>query len=308
MVANPNVHNHTIQLRGESGSEKARAEVVDANGELVGESDWVKVATDTTKPVRATVVGPAGRYRVRQRSAAAPDAGSDDTTTELGHLTQPSVHILGRPDEIYGPFSEQESKQLRQFVADVRRLAQMKFQAQIPTTAKIRWTAESGMSMDMSHPDDDDTAAAVARFRQIYNPNEPTSFKAAFDLLKQNVHGRDGEFTADALDALKDHETAARVVLKQGIGFGIVLDDGSKQQVIDARRIIDAYFHGEYLHAGNDKADLVAVLDGIGPIARLTLYSTMGRLTDVYFKAANVVEQALDAQTSSQLAPGASPH
>lgn len=293
MAAIRNVHNHTIELRGEAAPRRCRAEVLDGNGDLIGQSDWVEVAAGQNRPVRASVDAPAGEYRVQQRTVVPTGVGENEVTIALDGLSQPATHVLGRPDELYGPFTAEEDKQLRQFVKDVRRLAGMKFQSQVPTQAKVKWDAENGLTAEMTHPDDDDTAAAIARFRQIYNHREPTSFKQALDVLKANIHQRGGDLAADAIAALKDHETAAKVVLQQGVGIGIVLDDGAKQQTIDARKIIDAYFHGEYLHAGNEKSTLVEALDEIGPFARLTLYSTMGRLTDVYFKAANVVEQAL---------------
>ncbi|MFA4929409.1 MAG: hypothetical protein WC558_12905, partial [Patulibacter sp.] len=103
----------------------------------------------------------------------------------------------------------------------------------------------------------------------------------------------------EAIAALNDHITAEKRALAEGSGVGIVLND----QEINARKIINAYFHGEYLHSGNDLTDLVKLLDDVGPFARMTLYMTMGRLRNVYWSAANVVDRV---HRTPELVPAAS--
>ncbi len=169
----------------------------------------------------------------------------------------------------------------------------MRFFQQIPEQLRVSWDLESGMTSAMDHPDDEDTAAAVAKFRQIFNASEPTSYKAAFDTLTTNIRDRGAGRAEEAVDALADHRRIERRVLRDGIGIGITLDNGKAQRALSPREILDAYFHGEYLHSGNEKARLVETLEQLDGVARMTLYSTMERAAQVYWVGANVVEIAL---------------
>jgi hypothetical protein len=212
--------------------------------------------------------------------------------------------------DVYRPFTRAESDVLRGFVAGVRRLGEMRFFKQVPKTAMLNIGGTAPHS-DMEEPDDEDLSAAISQFRQIYNPHEPHSFSKAMKLLKKSAHERNGPLRSAAIADLDGHVDAAREALEAGIGIGIVFDEGSKQRDMDPSKILDAYFHGQYLHSGNEKSELARRLDDLPPFPRLTLYHVMLALRNVYWIAANAVDRVLavpalldtDAQPTRAPAP-----
>ncbi len=147
----------------------------------------------------------------------------------------------------------------------------------------------------MDEPDDEAVRAAVTQFRQIYAHDEPHSFRKAMNLLKRSAHEHDGKQRTEAIALFEGHIEAERQALRAGIGVGIVFEHPEGQQSIDPRAIIDAYFHGLYLHSGNPKSELAHRLDELQPFARYTLYSVMLVLRNVYWNAANAVDRVLAA-------------
>jgi hypothetical protein len=81
--------------------------------------------------------------------------------------------------------------------------------------------------------------------------------------------------------------------LASGIGIAIIFDHGATQESVDPEAILEAYFHGLYLHSGNDLSERVRQLDAVGPMPRFTFYNVMWDLTRVYFVVANVVDRVL---------------
>jgi hypothetical protein len=203
-----------------------------------------------------------------------------------------SGSVLDDPESIYRPFSREESAVLRAFVADVRRLGAMRFFTEVPQTATQRF-GEEGMASEMDEPDDEAVRAAITQFRQIYNPHEPHSFKKAIDVLKASANDRDGPHRDEAITLLKGHQDAARKAVQMGIGLGIAFERPDGVEDVGPREIIDAYFHGHYLHSGNSKSELARRLDALQPWPRYTLYTVMGRLRNVYWQAANAADRVL---------------
>jgi hypothetical protein len=116
------------------------------------------------------------------------------------------------------------------------------------------------------------------------------------NLLKRTAHEKNGPLRNPAIAELDQHIQSERDALRAGIGMGIVFEDGSgNQRAIDTRTIIDVYFHGQYLHSGNPKSELARQLDDLQPWPRMTLYSVMLKLRNVYWIGANVVDRALAA-------------
>ncbi len=201
------------------------------------------------------------------------------------------AHVLERPADIYRPFEPGETRLLRSYVEDVRRLGDMRFFEQVPHSAAMTF-GEGVLAAHMEEPDDQDLRAAITQFRQIYSPNEPHSFQRAIKTLKRSVHEHGSPDRAEALAALNGHLASEREAHK-AVGLGIVFEEGDQQRPIDTRTIIDAYFHGHYLHSGNPKSELARRLDDLQPWPRYTLYSTMLLLRNVYWNAANAVERVL---------------
>ncbi|HEX3804789.1 MAG TPA: hypothetical protein VHV75_18335 [Solirubrobacteraceae bacterium] len=199
---------------------------------------------------------------------------------------------LERPADIYGPFTAAERTTLMTFVADVRRLGKMRFFDQVPRSASLNWGAE-GPQATMDEPDDEAVRAVVSAFRQIYASDEPTSAARTLSILKRSVRARSGADQADALEAIRDLKMWLNEILDYGIGMGISFDDGQHQDRVDAKRILDTYFHGKYLHSGNAKAALARRLDNLEPWPRYTLYRVMWKLARAYWIIANVAEFAL---------------
>lgn len=203
-----------------------------------------------------------------------------------------SGSVLDDPESIYRPFTREESAVLRGFVADVRRLGSMRFFTEVPQTATQRIGAD-GMASEMDEPDDEAVRAAITQFRQIYNSHEPQSLKRAIDVLKASANDKDGPRRDEAIALLRGHQDAAKKAVDMGIGLGIGFESLDGVENVGPRKIIDAYFHGHYLHSGNEKSELAEKLDGLQPWPRYTLYTVMGRLQSVYWQAANAVDRVL---------------
>ncbi len=156
---------------------------------------------------------------------------------------------------------------------------------------------ERGMTAEMDEPDDEAVRAAVSAFRQIYTETEPTSAAGLLNLLHRSVRQRGSSERQEALAAISVLKGWMSDTVSAGIGFGIVFDHGHKQHAVDPREILDAYFHGHYLHSGNEKSELVRRLDDLQPWARYTLYNVMWALTRVYWVIANNVELILNTPT-----------
>jgi hypothetical protein len=199
---------------------------------------------------------------------------------------------LASAKEVYRPFTAAESDLLRGFVASVRRLGRMRFFEQLPKTATQHWDDE-GMRGEMKEPDDEAVQAPISAFRPIYKGSEPQSAAAILNLLKRSVRAHDGAKREDALAAIADLGEWRKSALNAGIGLGIRFEYPTRQERVDPATILDAYFHGQYLHSANDKSKLVRRLDDLDPWPRYTLYTVMGRLMRVYWVIANVVELIL---------------
>ena len=95
------------------------------------------------------------------------------------------------------------------------------------------------------------------------------------------------------MEALDGHLEAEKRVMREGVGMGFVLESGDERRDIKPREILDAYFHGKYLHEGNELSILVEQLDSLDPFARYTFFQLMLALRNVFWVAANVVDRAL---------------
>jgi hypothetical protein len=200
--------------------------------------------------------------------------------------------ILDEPESIYRPFTPEEVEVLRGFVEDVRRLGAMRFFKEVPQSAAQFFGAQ-GMKGMMEEPADEAVRAAITQFRQIYNHKEPHSFDRAMKVLKRSAHDLGGPETKAALAVLDAHLKAAREGVKMGAGIGIEFETPKGQEAVSNREILDAYFHGHYLHSGNKKSELAKRLDALQPWPKYTLYTVMLRLHNVYWAAANSAERPL---------------
>jgi len=216
-------------------------------------------------------------------------AGGDVT---LDYVPE-SETVLDRPQGAYRPFSRLESDLLRGFVENVRRLGQMQFFKEVPATATQRMKPD-GWESEMREPDDEALRAAITQFRHVYAHNEPHSFQKAMNLLKRSAHEHGGSERDAVIELLEGHLEAERNAVKKAAVMGIVFERPSGTEAIDTRKIIDAYFHGYYLHSGNEKSALAKELDRLQPWPRYTMYRAMLLLLNVYWPAANAAQRVLD--------------
>lgn len=151
----------------------------------------------------------------------------------------------------------------------------------------------TGLAHEMDEPHDEAVRAAVTQIRQLYTDTEPTSYRATFKLLKRNVRRRDSPYRKQALEALSEHTQSLTDGLDHGMTAMIVLENPKERIVMDARSLIDAYFHGYYLHSGNAKSELVRQLDDIGPLPRYEFYGLMLQIRNVFWAGANVIDRVL---------------
>jgi hypothetical protein len=191
---------------------------------------------------------------------------------------------LRQPRRVYRPFTRDETRILRNYVSNARELAEMRFFKQVPNS----FTVAGEVPFSMDEPDSQDTRAAMALLRQLYTPSEPTSAAVVLNLLKKSAHEHGGPSRDAAISELRDLGSWTREIVAAGTGIGIVFDHGETQRPIRPAEILDAYFHGKYLHGGNDLSDVVLQLDEIG-VPRFTLYNVMRELARAYYVVANVV-------------------
>ena len=195
--------------------------------------------------------------------------------------------------DIYRPFSRQESDLLRGFVGSVRRLGQMRFFEEARKSASHRMKS-GGRENVMEEPDDEALRAAITQFRHLYDHKEPHSFQNAMKLLKRSAHERGGAERDAAIELLDGHLEAERKAINEAGVMGIAFERPSGRDPIDTRRIIDAYFHGYYLHSGNEKTALAEKLDYLQPWPRYAMYNAMRLAGGVYRDAAGTVQHVLD--------------
>jgi len=165
----------------------------------------------------------------------------------------------------------------------------------------------SGWESEMEEPDDEALRAAITQFRHLYDHKEPHGFQKAMKLLKQSAHECGGPERDAAIELLDGHLEAERKAIKKASVMGIVFERPSGSDPVDPRRIIDAYFHGYYLHSGNKKSALAKELDRLQPWPRYTLYNAMHFASGVYWNAANAAERVLDAPELLDSGKGPSP-
>jgi hypothetical protein len=200
--------------------------------------------------------------------------------------------VLRQPD-VYRPFNGPEVDRLNGFVIDARLLGNMQLFNETPTTASWGFSAEEGESSSIDEPADESVRAAITVLRQLYNHKEPHSFRNTIKLLKQSVHEHDGPHRDAAMSELDMFFTVEKQTMG-GIGMAFAIEDLSgKVKQVNVPTLLDAYFHGKYLHSGNDKSKLAALLDDMGPFAPLTLFNVMLGLRNLYWMTANAAEAAL---------------
>jgi hypothetical protein len=144
----------------------------------------------------------------------------------------------------------------------------------------------------MDKPDTEAVRAAISLLRQLYTPTEPTSAAVLLNVLKRSAYEHAGAERDDAIQELKLLGAWTKQIVARGVGIGIVFDHGTHQQSVHPSEILDAYFHGRYLHSGNDLSELVARLDDVG-LGPFTLYQVMRELAKAYWVIANGVERIL---------------
>jgi hypothetical protein len=147
---------------------------------------------------------------------------------------------LAKPLEAYRPFTRQESRTLREYVANVRELASMRFFEQVPH----QFTVASDTPFSMEEADTEAVRAAVALLRQLYTPSEPTSSAVVLNIPKKSAHERAGPMREEAIKELRDLASWTREIVAAGTGIGVVFDDGDSQRNVKPAEILDADFHG----------------------------------------------------------------
>ncbi len=167
----------------------------------------------------------------------------------------------------------------------------MRFFDQVPSQFTAFGGAD-GATATMVEPDRQDARAAVALFRQIYTPSEPTSAAVVLNVLKRSAAARDGPLRDPAIAELKSLRTWTTDLLAAGTGIGVSVYSGDVEKSISPAQILDAYFHGDYLHSGNARREMVERLDDVG-VPRFEFYNVLRELTKVYYVVANVVDRVL---------------
>jgi hypothetical protein len=201
--------------------------------------------------------------------------------------------------EIYRPFDAAEVKRLRAFVADVEGLSESALFTDQTNVFKISGEINQPIKQELEYPGEEAIHAAVGRFRSLYNSNELTSYSQILKLLGRHAHEHESPRQREALDALKDLRKWEGEALAESSGIEINFNG----EVLTAPVLIDMFFHGHYLHKGNDLSDK---LDAF-PLRGLLLSEfirAMQVLMRVYWVGRNVVAQILETPS---LLPQATP-
>jgi hypothetical protein len=148
--------------------------------------------------------------------------------------------------------------------------------------APRRRSTRAGCAARWTSPTTKPSAPRSPPFVRSTTATSRQSPKKILDLLSASVHERNSPERDEAIAALRGPPQWTKDALARGIGFGIVCVDNHQQRAVDPEAILDAYFHGHYLHSGNDLAEDVRRLDALGPWARYTLYNVVRELTKAY--------------------------
>jgi hypothetical protein len=116
---------------------------------------------------------------------------------------------LQLPGDIYAPFTHDEVKRLRHFVADVEGLRQSPLFAEQKNVVHLSAEMGGPLKQELDYNGEDAIHAVVGRFRQRYNRHEPSSYNAILKLLDRHVHERESPLQREAHDALKEGAGAA---------------------------------------------------------------------------------------------------
>jgi len=164
----------------------------------------------------------------------------------------------------------------------------MEFFKKVPSSFNVAPDAE----VSMTEPTDEEVRAAVTLFRQIYTSTEATSAASVLKLLRRSARERDGHLSDAAIKDLRDLGRWTNEILAKGTGMGIVFDHHDRQEAVRPAEILNAYFHGHYLHSGNDLSELAERLDEVG-VPRFTFYNVMRDMTRAYSVIANGIDRIL---------------
>jgi hypothetical protein len=126
------------------------------------------------------------------------------SATDAAETDEPGTEsVLRLAADIYTPFSPQETRRLRSYIADVEELVGSTFFQ--PGEQKLTLSAELGgpLQSSLTYPGEEAVRAVVGLFRQLYNHHEPTSYHQILKLLSRHSHERGSEHRDAAVAELK---------------------------------------------------------------------------------------------------------
>jgi hypothetical protein len=156
------------------------------------------------------------------------------------------------------------------------------------------WTITSNF------PDDEQLVAFAARFRQLNNQGEPTAFTTASDVIIKAVKDQQPDLIQVVANWRKAraallNRTIATIVCDMTLPEGPRPDDFVSYGNLRPEDLFNTYFYGDFLHAGDNAAQLVDIYseDGNAAYHMFGFLMSMGALAHLYFGFSVLVEHAL---------------
>jgi hypothetical protein len=203
--------------------------------------------------------------------------------------------VLALASEIYSPFDRQESRRLRQYVADVEEFVGSRFFDSGEQSVTVSWEQGGPLKSEIVYPGEEAVRAVVGLFRQLYSPGEPTSFISIMKLLSSHVHTRDSVYRDAALSDLKELRKWPQEELRPHVGMTMRTrraDASIEVENYTPTLLIDLFLHGKYLHKGNEKSDRLEAWP-LANVAQQVFLTSMWILAKIFYTGANVVREVL---------------
>jgi hypothetical protein len=156
------------------------------------------------------------------------------------------------------------------------------------------WTITSNF------PDDEQLVGSAARFRQLNNQGESTAFTTASDVIIKAVKDQQPELIPVVAEWRKAraallNRTIATIVCDMTLPEGPRPDGFVSYGNLRPEDLFNTYFYGDFLHVGDNAAQLVDIYseDGNATYHMFGFLMSMGALAHLYFGFSVLVEHAL---------------
>ena len=215
------------------------------------------------------------------------------------------THAFALPDPVQFPtlnsLTAEDRSTLEKYVAGCRKLAGY---SAIAHGSGFKMQSMNGnWTVTPDFPNDELLVAAAARFRQLNNKGEPTSFTTASALIIKAVKAHDPDDLTQLVARWRKaraallNRTIATIVCDMTLPESAPPDDLPVVSFSNLRPegLFNTYFYGDFLHVGDSAGKLIDINseDGNAAYHMFGFLIAMSALAHLYFGFSVLVEHAL---------------